>query len=57
MYRKRREAAETRDEYEADSLPEQEPYEQEHEEYGEEPDDAPPWDEDDTDGEDEEENE
>lgn len=57
VYRKRREATETQDEYEADSLPEQEPYEQDYEEYGEEPDDAPPWDEDETDGEDEEENE
>lgn len=52
VYRKRREAVETQDEYEADSLPEQD-----YEEYGEEPDDAPPWDEDETDGEDEEENE
>lgn len=57
VYRKRREAAETQDEYEADSLPEQESYEQDYEEYGEEPDDAPPWDEDETDNEDEEENE
>lgn len=58
VYRKRREAAETRDEYEAESLPEQEPYEQDYEEYGEEPNDAPPWDEGETDSEkDEEENE
>lgn len=57
VYRKRREAAETRDEYEAESVPEQEPYEQDDDEYGEEPDDAPPWDEDETDSEDEEENE